>query len=304
MSKVIQVLANCSILMYNHAVAVGNCLHSIGGVNMGYLNVLAEARSVMATGSYDAAEQAERLLTRYAMECGDPVEKGMALHAAADVMFRQGKVHAAVECFQEAEGYLLNDNNELLKLYSSWAILSDEHGIPDHVPYLVSRLSDLLAAEGCSGDTMVFGHLALARLYARLRDHERAVAAAEEAVRLADSLQVARAEAYSALSKALEASGRVAEAMETLEHAMLYMKEGHCLMNAMAEYGRLALLCGDRKTATQYLMRAVELPDHRDRQVLANVLRVVAQLVSEDPVNAASILERIAAHLGNCNLGR
>lgn len=270
---------------------------------MGYLTVLTEARSVMATGSYDAAEKAQQMLMRFAESCEDSVQKGMALRAAADVSFRQGKALAAIDLYREAEQHL-TDATELLKLYASWAILADEHGIPDHTSYLIQQLCALLANYEETDSAAVYGYLALARMYVRSKRLDDAVAAAQEAVRLADAVGLAQAEAYSALSKVHEACDRLPEAMEALEHAMLHMGEGHCLMQAMAEYGRLALCMGDRKTATLYIMRAVELPDLRDRQVIANVLRTVAQLVRDDPLVAADIIERLAAHLGNCDVRR
>jgi hypothetical protein len=126
-----------------------------------------------------------------------------------------------------------------------------------------------------------------------------AVCLAECAVEAAMSLSPTKglAEAYMALSAAREATGDVRGARDALADAMVYMKQGHCLMEARALYGKLSLKLGETESAVRSFARAVEFADFRDQRVLGHVLQAVAAMWDVDPAAARRLTEGLAARL-------
>lgn len=269
---------------------------------MGYEEVINEARSILASGEFDAAQRAGIVLLTYAESTDERRDKGMTLLAAAQVSAMRAMVSEALEHYKAAEQYL-DSPQDRLSLFIGFGVMLAQSGNVTLIPGVLTNLASTLAT--CAAlhtSNVAYGYATLARLQLAVDDHTGAENSASIAVSAGTVTGNGLAEAFSALSMVHEHAGRVSDAMNAMEDAMVHMTERHCLMEAQARYAQLALLHGDTKSATMHLRKAVEFPDFRDRIILAKVLRVTGQLINRDPKSAAAFTERLAAFLENSSL--
>lgn len=219
----------------------------------------------------------------------------MDLARQAHELMMQGRLGEAEDLFDDA--LQLTDNADAtLQVLCGRARLVVMARRASEACALADKMRDLLGSPECSS-TAPWGYAWISQLLLLANRVDEAISAAEEAVRVAENTGLARAEAYGALAAARERAGDVSGAMDSLERAMMYMTNPKCLMNARADHARLALLAGDTASAVRSLTRAVELPDFRDRQAIANVLSSIARLGAQNPTEAVQLVETLAVHL-------
>lgn len=266
---------------------------------MGYEEAYKEAGAILNQGSFDATQRAESVLRSFADSCPDMREKGMALQAAAQLCKMQGQLPRALDMFDAAEK-LLTDPLDRLQLFEGYAAVICQTERYDLAGYAAVRLQTTL--ERCAGSEspiLPFAYGALARVQVMNHDLGAAAENAEAAVAMALLMGVARGESYATLSVVHEALGDLESAIDFLSQALSYMNDGHCKMEAEANYARLSLQSGDTKGAAHHLRNAVAMPDHRDRVVVAKVLRIATEFIQRDPETAIGVLNRLASFLEN-----
>lgn len=265
---------------------------------MQFEDVRLRSRSILAAGGFEAARAAEGVWRQYIDDAPSQRDRGMALGALAEVVAMQGRVPEAQELFAVAAALVEQPKDRLTVAVGHAQVLAAAKLLSAAAP-VVSELELLLAHPDALRPLAAWGFSALSRLWLLQGRPDLAEEAAQAAVRTAQDApgKPGMAEALSALAAAQEALGDLATALQTLEEAMTYMSSGHCLTEARAEHARLALQLGQLDTARASLRRAVELPDLRDRRILARILRIIATLYPVDPQTGAHLSEMLAAHL-------
>lgn len=264
---------------------------------MGYEEALTEARSIVATGDYDASKRAEAVLMAFAETTEDTQEQGKALRTSAVYAAKDGRVNTAIERFQDAARLLVGAFDRAV-LYESMAAIVNQFGRKDLARNVHLNLTDALErCESIPNKFLPYAHIALARMLKLVGDHQTAHEHAEQAVQFAVEFESGRQEAFGVMASIKEQLGDVFGAMDLIERSIEYAFDRRCLMEAHADYSRLALMAGDTKTATHHLRTALDFPDMRDRLLLAKIQRAIAALVKVAPDQAIMLLERIAAYL-------
>lgn len=221
--------------------------------------------------------------------------RAIALARRAEDLVMRGRFAEAEEVF-EAARQSTEDADVTLQILCGYARLLVATRRAREARMLAAEMLTLLN-EPDTGRIAPWGYAWVSQLLLLANLVDDALRAAEQAVRTADETGLGRAEAYSALASARERANDIHGAIDSLETAMVNMTSPRCLMDARAHHARLALRLGDTESAVRSLLRAVELPDLRDRQVVANVLKTIAEIGSTDSSAAVRLVETLAVHL-------
>lgn len=264
---------------------------------MQYEELREQMRRILATGTYDSPGQAEVVAREYLAVAPTARDRGMALEALGQVLRMQGRLMESVETFTAADPLLSApiDRFTFLNGFASVVVQGKMISVAESV---AGKLRIVLDQHFDAVHTVApWGYASLCHLALLSGDGIAALDAAHKAVAAAELEKAGRAEAYRALAEANEGVGNLEEALLALEHSMSFMSQGHCLLEARAKHAALLIRAGDTHSATSSLAYAVELPDLRDRYVLAKVLEIIAVLGEQDPVAAWRCTKTMAAHL-------
>lgn len=213
----------------------------------------------------------------------------------AEDLLMQGRLAEAEEAF---DGALLNVEGALdaLQVYCGYARLIVVSNRASRAAAVAAEIERLLLDDS-TVPISSWGYAWLSQLHLLAGKVDESMAAATRAVDAAQATGRGYPEAFSALSAAQEKQGDLDAALDSIEQAMVHIRSPRCLMEARAEHARLSLARGDIQTAVRSLTRAVQLPDLKDRHVLASVMSIIARVGETDAVAAVRLVETLAVHL-------
>jgi tetratricopeptide (TPR) repeat protein len=271
----------------------------IGGCTMHMDDLLRATRDQLSSGSPTAAVDAEASWRRFLAGDLSDRDRKVALGRLGELLAMQGKLADAEDCFEQAISVELEPSDMIIILCGYANLLCGRRRVRGYEHVVAGLLGAVSAVGDAVASVAPWGYAYLAHFSILAGNLDEALSHAERAVSAATALKPARglAEAWTAMSHVHEAAGRTVAAMECLEEAMVAMGEHHCLMEARARHGRLALAMGDTEQAVISFTKAVEFSDLRDRRVLGEVLRDIAALCRSNPELAAELTERLAARL-------
>jgi tetratricopeptide (TPR) repeat protein len=259
-------------------------------------SVIARSREILRGGDPDAATRAELVWQDY-LPNAPAADLSCCWSNIAELLAMQGRTQEACEVFEKSLPLALTGDDQLRTLVGHADAVA-QGALKSSVPAVLRALLELRPHfPNLAGS--VWGYVSISRLALFLGDHGSAESEAQAAIGACDRSQShgGAAEAYSALSAALERKGDLVGAVEALESAMCYMSEGHCLMAGRIRYAQLSRLSGDYGEAERSLAEALRFPDWRDRRVVASALREIANLVDVRPETAHRALLLMAARV-------
>lgn len=268
---------------------------------MDYSQTVVATRIALSSGTDHGTAEASQLWRKYLCHGStNSREAALAEGHLAEVLAMQGRAGEAGELFSKSLETLV-DPLDRIKVLCGYANMLCSARLTAEARTVRDSLLESLATErGAVSEDAPWAYAYLASLEAMLGDDMAAAFDyANCAVEVATSQTPARgrAEAYMALSAVHEAGGNLPAARDALSEAMVSMKEGHCLMEARARYGRISLALGETETAVRSFHRAVEFADFRDQRILGHVLQAIASMYDVDPPVAKRLTEGIAARL-------
>jgi tetratricopeptide (TPR) repeat protein len=266
---------------------------------MAFEAVREETRALLADGSFHGAERAESIWRKFLEKRSvSRRDRGRAKAAMAQTVIKQGsrlRVGEVRELYEDALR-LVDDPSDRIAVIVAYGLLVKEWNVDEPAGRLAGELEAL--AETCMNPVMVaWAWIGFSRMMLALRRPDEAASSARRAYLLALDHNGAISEALKSEGEALLALGRLAQARESLEEALVHANSGHCVRDTRADLGLVAIAEGERDAAVFHLTKAVELPDYSDRQVERKVLKAVRALLKIDPNAADRLLEILEAHL-------
>jgi tetratricopeptide (TPR) repeat protein len=242
-----------------------------------------QSREILKAGDAEAPVRAERFW-RTNLRKAPKQAHSCCWSNLGEVLAMQGRHSEAIEAFEASLIEARTDEDRLRGL-AGYALTVLQVRLLSSAPRLIAELQALKPSL-TNHKMEPWLHAKLAELATLVGDRDLALSAAQDAVACVSSRDGGKAEAYSALSAAKELVGDLEGAIDAQEHALCFATSRHCRMDA---YVRLAKLCrraGKLEDAETFLGEALRLMDVRDRNITADAVEELVNLIDVDPQRA------------------